>query len=52
MMTGYAPDCRPCAPAAGKPCWLVQHGYGSFVTMEFGEPHVKIGGPILMHVHI
>jgi hypothetical protein len=39
-------------PAVGKPCWLVQHGHGSFVTMEFGEPHVKIDGPVLMHVHI
>jgi len=39
-------------PATGQPCWLVQHGYGSFVTMEFGEPGVEIGKPLLMRVHI
>ena len=39
-------------PALGKPCWLVRHGYGSFVTMEFGEPQVEVSGPFLMHVHI
>jgi len=39
-------------PAVGKPCWLVEHGYGSFVTMEFGEPQVEIGRTILLPVHI
>jgi hypothetical protein len=32
-------------PALGKPCWLVQKGHGSFVTMEFGEPRVEMRGP-------
>lgn len=32
-------------PALGKPCWLVKHGHGSFVTMEFGEPQVEIREP-------
>jgi hypothetical protein len=39
-------------PAVSKPCWLVQHGYGSFITMEFGEPQVEISGPFLMPVLI
>jgi hypothetical protein len=39
-------------PAAGEPCWLVQCGYGSFVTMEFGDPQVEIGRPKLMPVDI
>ena len=39
-------------PAAGEPCWLTWHGYGSFVTMEFGEPQVEIRRPILMPVSI
>jgi hypothetical protein len=39
-------------PALGNPCWLVKHGHGSFVTMEFGQPRVEISGPELMRVHI
>jgi hypothetical protein len=39
-------------PALGKPCWLVQHGHGSFVTMEFGQPHVKVSRPALLPVFI
>lgn len=29
----------------GRPCWLVQRGYGTFLTMEFGEPHLEITEP-------
>lgn len=31
------------APLLGMPSWLVQRGYGSFVTMEFGAPEVHVG---------
>jgi hypothetical protein len=34
-------------PLLGRPAWLVQRGYGSFVTMEFGEPAVEVGEPRL-----
>jgi len=33
------------APLYGKPCWQVQQGYSSFLTFEFGEPHLKINDP-------
>jgi len=36
------------SPALGMPCWLVRHGHGSFVAMEFGEPRVQISGPLAM----
>jgi hypothetical protein len=39
-------------PVLGLHAWLVQRGYGSFVTMEFGEPTVEIGEPKLLPVHI
>ena len=26
----------------GKPCWNVQRGIGSFITLEFGKPHLEI----------
>lgn len=26
----------------GKPCWQVRPGYGSFLTLEFGKPHLEI----------
>ena len=29
----------------GKPCWQVEQGYGSFLTFEFGEPHLRIQEP-------
>jgi hypothetical protein len=29
----------------GKPAWQVSPGYGSFLTMEFGEPHLRIREP-------
>lgn len=30
------------ADLIGKPAWLVQRGYGSFITLEFGEPHLTV----------
>jgi hypothetical protein len=30
----------------GKPCWDVKPGHGSFLTMEFGEPHLEVREPI------
>ena len=24
------------------PCWNVHHGHGSFITFEFGKPHLKV----------
>ncbi len=32
-------------PSYGKPCWNVEQGYGSFLTFEFGEPHLHIREP-------
>jgi hypothetical protein len=32
-------------PILGKPCWQVKQGYASFVTFEFGEPHLHIQEP-------
>jgi hypothetical protein len=32
-------------PIYGKPAWQVQQGYGSFLTFEFGEPHLQIREP-------
>src|SRR5579859_3417919 len=29
-------------PIFGKPCWNVHQGHGSFLTFEFGEPHLTI----------
>ncbi len=31
----------------GKPCWGVKQGFGSFLTMEFGKPHLEIREPII-----
>ncbi len=33
------------APLLGLPAWSVEKGQGSFLTMEFGEPHLKIREP-------
>jgi hypothetical protein len=30
----------------GKPCWDVKPGHGSFLTMEFGRPHLEVREPI------
>ena len=32
-------------PLCDKPCWLVQPGYGSFLTLEFGMPRLTIHEP-------
>jgi hypothetical protein len=32
-------------PLRDKPCWLVQPGYGSFLTLEFGLPKLSIREP-------
>ena len=29
----------------GMPCWNVKQGYGSFLTLEFGEPHLVVREP-------
>jgi len=29
----------------GLPCWGVKRGYGSFLTLEFGRPHVHVREP-------
>ncbi|MGA9884476.1 MAG: hypothetical protein WBQ34_12220 [Candidatus Acidiferrales bacterium] len=31
----------------GKPCWGVKQGYGSFLTFEFGKPHLVVREPIV-----
>jgi len=30
----------------GMPCWDAKPGYGSFLTMEFGRPHLEVREPI------
>ena len=32
----------------GKPCWGVSPGFGSFLTLEFGEPHLEVREPVAM----
>lgn len=32
-------------PLYGKLCWQVEQGYASFLTFEFGEPHLRIQEP-------
>lgn len=32
-------------PLIGLPAWQVRRGHGSFLTMEFGEPHLEIRQP-------
>jgi len=29
----------------GKPCWNVRPGYGSFLMLEFGRPHLEVHEP-------
>jgi hypothetical protein len=31
----------------GKPAWRVSPGWGSFLTLEFGEPHLEIREPVV-----
>lgn len=33
------------SPLLGTPCWNVRVGHGSFLTLEFGEPHLEIHAP-------
>jgi len=35
------------APLIGLPAWCVQKGQGSFLTMEFGKPHLRIRQPMI-----
>ena len=30
----------------GKPCWQVRPGHGTFLTFEFGRPHLDVREPI------
>jgi len=30
----------------GKPCWQVSAGHGSFLTFEFGRPHLEVREPV------
>jgi len=30
----------------GRPCWQVEEGVGSFLTLEFGKPHLEVREPI------
>jgi hypothetical protein len=30
----------------GRPCWRVSPGWGSFLTFEFGDPHLEVREPI------
>jgi hypothetical protein len=39
------PLCCAFAPLIGLPAWLVRRGHGSFLTLEFGAPHLKIREP-------
>lgn len=32
-------------PLIGQVAWKIQRGYGSFMTMEFGRPHLEINNP-------
>lgn len=31
----------------GRPCWNVKPGHGSFLTLEFGRPHLEVREPIV-----
>lgn len=39
------------APLLGEPCWQVRRGYGSFLTFEFGDPHLEIYEPRTVPAH-
>ena len=38
---------RSFAKLLGLPCWGVKRGWGSFLTLEFGEPHLEVVEPRL-----
>jgi hypothetical protein len=42
---GNDPLQRAFEPLIGLPVWFVHKGYGSFLTMEFGSPHLKVREP-------
>ncbi len=39
------PDAAAIAPVIGRPSFLVRQGYGSVITLEFGEPHLDVAEP-------
>jgi hypothetical protein len=38
---------RAFAPVTGLPAWNVRKGHGSFLTLEFGKPHLVVRQPIV-----
>ena len=38
---------RVFAPLIGLPAWCVRKSHGSFLTMEFGNPHLRIRQPMV-----
>ena len=36
----------------GLPSWLVRKGHGSFITLEFGDPEVRVEEPRLLPIFI
>jgi len=48
LLTGDTdPLQRAFASVIGLPAWFVRKGYGSFLTLEFGTPHLRIREPIV-----
>lgn len=39
-------------PIPNRRAWLVRRGYGSFVTLEFGEPELEFTDPFLDRLYI
>jgi hypothetical protein len=37
---------RAFAPLGSRPCWNVKPGLGTFLTFEFGDPHLVIREPV------
>jgi len=37
---------RAFRPLNERPCWSVQRGHGTFLTFEFGKPHLVVREPI------
>lgn len=44
-MTQPGPVAAAFRPLYGLPCWNVRPGQGSFLTLEFGTPHLEIIEP-------